>query len=149
MIHYLKKLRHQKVVNNMKLENVVVYSLVLYIVLSLILALSIVAAKNPATVAQDISISLVNILTGFVGIYRIKRIKSETQEAINRKAIVAAQHSWLVLSLTTAVIALLFGNYFNDTALMMAMQYILLTVISMIATYVIIIVAMKKLPILE
>ncbi|MGC8981989.1 MAG: hypothetical protein ACP5JU_03515 [Minisyncoccia bacterium] len=133
----------------MKLENIMLSSLILYIILSFILAIFVLMARNPATVVQDIALSLVNILTGATGIYRMKKIKENTLDAINRKAIIAAQHSWLVLSLTTAVLALLFGNYFLDTYLIMIMQYILLTVISVIAAYVIIVVAIHKLPILE
>ncbi|MGC9124077.1 MAG: hypothetical protein ACP5IB_08450 [Thermoplasmata archaeon] len=133
----------------MKLENIMLSSLILYIILSFILAIFVLMARNPATVVQDIALSLVNILTGATGIYRMKKIKENTLDAINRKAIIAAQHSWLVLSLTTAVLALLFGNYFLDTYLIMIMQYILLTVISAIAAYAIIVVAIHKLPILE
>ncbi|MFP3257124.1 MAG: hypothetical protein RXO36_04945 [Candidatus Nanopusillus acidilobi] len=118
-------------------------------ILSLILAVFVFAAKNPATIAQDLSLGIVNILTGVIGIYRIRKIKANDQEAINRKAIIGAQHSWLVLSLTTAVLALLFGRFFEDTMLVMIMQYLLLTVISVLAIYIIILVAMKKLPILE
>jgi len=121
----------------------------IYVILSLILAVFVFAAKNPATIAQDLSLGIVNILTGVIGIYRIRKIKANDQEAINRKAIIAAQHSWLVLSLTTAVLALLFGRFFEDTMLVMIMQYLLLTVISVLAIYIIILVAMKKLPILE
>jgi|YelNatPaOPRAMG01_1025707.scaffolds.fasta_scaffold15118_3 peptidoglycan/LPS O-acetylase OafA/YrhL len=121
----------------------------IYVILSLILAVFVFAAKNPATIAQDLSLGIVNILTGVIGIYRIRKIKANDQEAINRKAIIGAQHSWLVLSLTTAVLALLFGRFFEDTMLVMIMQYLLLTVISVLAIYIIILVAMKKLPILE
>jgi len=133
----------------MKLENIMVYSLVLYMVFSLILVISVVLAKNPATVAQDISLGAVNILTGGIGLFRIKKIKENTQDAVNKKAIIAAQHSWLVLSLTTAVLVLLFGNYFSDAISVMVIQYIILAIISVLAAYVIIVVAMKKLPILE
>jgi len=133
----------------LKLENIILYSLMIYVILSLILAVFVFAAKNPATIAQDLSLGIVNILTGVIGIYRIRKIKANDQEAINRKAIIAAQHSWLVLSLTTAVLALLFGRFFEDTMLVMIMQYLLLTVISVLAIYIIILVAMKKLPILE
>lgn len=133
----------------MKLENIILYSLMIYVILSLILAVFVFAAKNPATIAQDLSLGIVNILTGVIGIYRIRKIKANDQEAINRKAIIGAQHSWLVLSLTTAVLALLFGRFFEDTMLVMIMQYLLLTVISVLAIYIIILVAMKKLPILE
>jgi len=136
-------------VNKLKLENIILYSLMIYVILSLILAVFVFAAKNPATIAQDLSLGIVNILTGVIGIYRIRKIKANDQEAINRKAIIAAQHSWLVLSLTTAVLALLFGRFFEDTMLVMIMQYLLLTVISVLAIYIIILVAMKKLPILE
>jgi len=121
----------------------------IYVILSLILAVFVFAAKNPATIAQDLSLGIVNILTGVIGIYRIRKIKANDQEAINRKAIIGAQHSWLVLSLTTAVLALLFGRFFEDTMLVMIIQYLLLTVISVLAIYIIILVAMKKLPILE
>jgi len=133
----------------LKLENIILYSLMIYVILSLILAVFVFAAKNPATIAQDLSLGIVNILTGVIGIYRIRKIKANDQEAINRKAIIGAQHSWLVLSLTTAVLALLFGRFFEDTMLVMIMQYLLLTVISVLAIYIIILVAMKKLPILE
>jgi hypothetical protein len=133
----------------MKLENIMVYSLVLYMVFSLILVISVVLAKKPVTVAQDISLGAVNILTGGIGLFRIKKIKENTQDAVNKKAIIAAQHSWLVLSLTTAVLVLLFGNYFSDAISVMVIQYIILAIISVLAAYVIIVVAMKKLPILE
>ncbi|MGC8701222.1 MAG: hypothetical protein ACP5R3_06420 [Thermoplasmata archaeon] len=133
----------------MKLENIMVYSLIFYMVFSLILMISVILAKNPATVAQDISLGAVNILAGGIGLFRIKKIKENTQDAVNKKAIIAAQHSWLVLSLTTAVLVLLFGNYFSDAISVMVIQYIILTIISVLAAYVIIVVAMKKLPILE
>jgi len=133
----------------MKLENIMVYSLVMYMIFSLILVISVVLAKNPATVPQDISLGAVNILTGGIGLFRIKKIKENTQDAVNKKAIIAAQHSWLVLSLTTAVLVLLFGNYFSDAISVMVIQYIILAIISVLAAYVIIVVAMKKLPILE
>ncbi|MGC8622320.1 MAG: hypothetical protein ACP5U0_10435 [Caldisphaera sp.] len=59
----------------MKLENIMLSSLILYIILSFILAIFVLMARNPATVVQDIALSLVNILTGATGIYRMKKYK--------------------------------------------------------------------------
>ncbi len=136
-------------VNKVDLDKMMRYVLMFYIVFSIILVIGLIWATNKATTPEVGLLALINVIGGLLGLYRISAIKDTTQEGINKKAIVGAQHSWMVLSLSSAVLVLLFGSYFKDSTTTMVFQYVFLTIICIIAAYAIIEVALKKLPILE
>lgn len=125
------------------------YILILYIVLSLVMAIGLIWSTRSATTLNIGFVILVNVLAGFIGLYRIRKVKDVTQVGINRKGIIGAQHSWIMISINTAVLVLLFGSYFKDSTVTTVFGYIFLTIISLIAAYAIIEVAIKKLPFLD
>ncbi|MEM3190929.1 MAG: hypothetical protein QXF07_01480 [Candidatus Micrarchaeia archaeon] len=133
----------------MDLDKMMKYILMLYIVFSLILLIGLVWSTNKATIPEVGFLVFINIVGSLIGLYRIRAVKDATQEGINRKGIIGAQHSWLVLSLNSAVLSLLFGSFFSDSKITMIFQYVFLTIICILSAYVIIEVALKKLPILE
>jgi len=134
----------------MKLRNIVLYVLLSYIVLStLLLILGGVFASNPATFPQLLALFIANVGAALYGLVKVKLIKGEDKESETKIGIAAAQSSWLILSVTTAVLALLFGKFFEDNPITMSAEYTLTTLISLLAAYLIIDIAMRKIPFLE
>jgi hypothetical protein len=133
----------------MDLAKMMRYVLLSYIVFSILLAIGLVWSTNNATKPEVVCIVGVNVVGSLIGFYRLSAVKDGTPEGTNRKAIIGAQHSWFVLSLSSAVLVLLFGSYFKDSTATMVFQYLFLSLICIIAAYAIIEVAYNKLPILE
>jgi len=133
----------------MKLRNLVQYVLWSYIVMSALLLIGTVFASNPATFPQLLTLFIVNVGTALYGLIRLKLVKGEDKEGEAKIGIIGAQHSWLILSVTTAVLSLLFGKFFEDNIITMSIEYVFLTMISIIAIYSIVEVARRKIPFLE
>lgn len=101
--------------------------------------------KPYASKYQDIVIGGANVLILIGGFVRIRNANKDTN--IGR---IASQHLWIVFSLSTAVLSLLFGTYFFPGST--ELKYISVTLVSLISLVTLIAVldaASKKIPIFD
>jgi cobalamin synthase len=133
----------------MDLKKTVNLTLALFAVLSLVTLVAVLTASNKATSIELEILALVNVLSAVFGLVRVTTVKEHGPEGSEKFGKIGAQHSWLTFSVTTAVLSLLFGKYFADNAATVAIQVVLLTVISLLAVFMIVDVARKKIYFLD
>ena len=133
----------------MDFKRVMNFGLLSYAVLSLVVLTAAIPSVNKATFPELGALALVNVLSSGVGMARITRVRASDESFNERIGKIGAEHSWLTLSVTTAVLALLYGNYFKDTFTSMVLQEVFLTIITLISIYLIVEVARRKITFLD
>ncbi|KJE48559.1 MULTISPECIES: hypothetical protein [unclassified Acidiplasma] len=135
----------------MKSDKLDSFKKLLYISMGIALILSIAffglgfIVKPYASKYQDIVIGAINSIILVVGFFRIRLANSDTE--IGR---MASQHLWMVFSLSTAVLSLLFGIYFYPGSILI--KDISITIVSLISIVTLIAVldsAFNKIPIFD
>ncbi len=133
----------------MDFKKIMTYGLILYIVLSLILLVAGVTASKKQTFTELGALALVNVLSSVFGLVRILMVKPAQTNIKEKIGKIAAEHSWLTFSVTTAVLSLAFGSYFIDNATTMIIQYVFLSAITLLSIYMIVEVARNKITFLD
>lgn len=133
----------------MELNRIMNIGLMSFAILSLVALVAALTATNRATFPELGVLAIVNVVSAALGLARLMRVKGKDAPSIEKIGKIGAQHSWLTFSVTTAVLALLFGKYFSDNMTTMVIQYIMLTVISLVSVYLIVVVASRKIYFLD
>lgn len=129
----------------MELKKVLVVGLEASLVLSLIVIAVGFLTKAPPARYQDIVIGASNAVILFFGLVRI-RAKSEEKTM----GTIASQHLWIVFSLSTAVLSLLFGSYFYPGSDYISYANIaLMSLISVITLVAVVMAAANRVPIFD
>ena len=133
----------------MNFKSTMDYGLISIIVLTLILLIAFITPLNKETYWELGSLVFVNIVVAVIGLLRIYGVKAADPNSKTKIGKAGAEHSWLILSVTTAVLALVFGRTFQVNLTAMIIQYILLTLISLISIFMIVEVARQKIAFLD
>ena len=133
----------------MNFKSTMDYGLISIIVLTLILLIAFITPLNKETYWELGSLVFVNIVVAVIGLLRIYGVKAADPNFKTKIGKAGAEHSWLILSVTTAVLALVFGRTFQVNLTAMIIQYILLTLISLISIFMIVEVARQKIAFLD
>ncbi|MEM4084455.1 MAG: hypothetical protein QW752_05370, partial [Thermoplasmata archaeon] len=128
----------------MNFKSTLDYGLISVVVLTLLLLVIFVTPINRATIWEIGTLVLVNVVAAGTGILRIHRVTTADPDFKTKIGKAGAEHSWLILSVTTGVLALLFGKAFHVNTAAMVTQYILLSGISIITIFIVVEVAMQK-----
>ncbi len=123
--------------------------LILGMVISLILSVAFLAigfaVKSAPSRYQDIIIGLTNAVILGVGFGRIRSVSDDKN--FGR---IASQHLWIVFSLSTAVLSLLFGTYFYPgSATIKYLSIAIVSIISIVTLIVVVDAAINKVPIFD
>lgn len=129
----------------MDLKKILMVALESSLVLSfVVVAVGLLTSAPPARY-QDIIIGATNAVILLFGMFRVK---SRTDEG--SMGTVAAQHLWIVFSLSTAVLSLLFGSYFYPGSDYISYANIaLMSLISVITLVAVVSAAAKRVPIFD
>ncbi len=92
---------------------------------------------------------LVNVIVAGTGLLSIFRIRAADPDFKTKIGKAGAEHAWIVLSVSTAVLALAFGQAFHVNVTALVIQYVLLSVISIISVLMIVEVARQKITFLD
>ncbi|MGC8699275.1 MAG: hypothetical protein ACP5RE_03775 [Candidatus Acidifodinimicrobium sp.] len=123
--------------------------LVSIMVLTLILMSVFATPINEATKWQIGILVLMNVVTAGTGILRVHRVRPDDPDFKSKTGKAAAEHSWLILSVTTAVLALAFGKAFQVNLLAMVIQSLFLSIITVLTIFLIVEVARQKITFLD
>ena len=128
-----------------ELKDILRYGMIASLVLSVIFVILGLMVKVPPARYQDIVIGSANAAILVAGMFRLSSAPNAT--AMGR---VSSQHLWIVFSLSTAVLSLLFGSYFypgSDTLSYASIAIV--SLISVITLFAVISAATQKVPIFD
>lgn len=127
------------------LKKVLVMGLEISLVLSVVVVVIGFLTKPAPARYQDIVIGAANAVILAFGLYRI-RTKSDEKSM----GTIASQHLWIVFSLSTAVLSLLFGSYFYPgSASISYANMAIMSLISVVTLVAVVSAAAKKVPIFD
>lgn len=128
-----------------RLKDLLRYGMLISLVLSIIFVILGLMIKAPPARYQDIVIGSANALILVVGLLRLSSAPDE--KAMGR---VSSQHLWIVFSLSTAVLSLLFGSYFYPGSEVFSYASIaIMSLISLVTLIAVVSAATQKVPIFD
>lgn len=128
-----------------QLKDILRYGMITSLVLSVIFIILGFLIKAPPARYQDIVIGSTNAVILIVGILRLSSAPDE--RAMGR---VSSQHLWIVFSLSTAVLSLLFGSYFYPGSNNLSYATIaIMSLISVITLFAVVSAATQRVPIFD
>ncbi|MCL6003302.1 MAG: hypothetical protein M0Z77_07015 [Thermoplasmatales archaeon] len=133
----------------MNLKSIMDYGLISIIILTFILLIAFATPINKETYWELGMLVLVNVVVALIGLLRIYIVRAADPDFKTKIGKAGAEHAWLIFSVTTAVLALVFGRTFQVDLTAMVIQYVLLTVISLISVFMIVEVARQKIAFLD
>lgn len=132
-------------VKNESIRELMKLAMVISLFLSIVFIALGLVVKVPAAKYQDIVIGASNVVVLAVGLLRVRYITDNVN--FGR---IASQHLWIVFSLSTAVLALLFGPYFYPgSALLNYSSIALVSLIAIVALIAVVNAFAKKIPIFD
>ncbi len=130
---------------NSSLRLLLMLGMVISIVLSIAFLLIGFLTKTPPAKYQDITIGLLNALVLVVGILRVRNTTD-----ISQFGRMASQHLWIVFSLSTAALSLVFGSYFYPGSVVLHISTVaILSIVSLVTLIAVLGAATRRVPIFD
>ncbi len=128
-----------------RLKDILRYGMITSLVLSILFVILGFTIKAPPARYQDIVIGSANAVILVVGMFRLS--SAPDARAMGR---VSSQHLWIVFSLSTAVLSLLFGSYFYPGSSTLSYASIaIMSLISVITLFAVVSAATQRVPIFD